>query len=52
MHFIMAGKQKKLSFDQQTRSFLVFASSARSIQTTQRYLDGVSGARRKLLAMI
>jgi hypothetical protein len=43
----MAGKQAKILFDQQTRSLLVFASSTRSIQTTQRY-----DAQRKLVAMI
>jgi hypothetical protein len=41
----MAGNQAKILSDQQTRSLLVFASS-RSIQTTQRYIDGDSDAQR------
>jgi hypothetical protein len=50
MRFSMAGTQAKILSDQQTRSLLVFASSTRSIQTTQRYIDG--DAQRKLVAMI
>jgi hypothetical protein len=38
----MAGKQAKILSDQQTRSLLVVASSTRSIQTTQRHIDGDS----------
>ena len=52
MYFIMAGKQAKILSDQQTRSLLVFASSTRSIQTTQRYIDGDTDAQRKLVSMI
>jgi hypothetical protein len=52
LHFIMTGTQAKILSDQQARSLLVFPSSTRSIQTTQRYLDGVSGAQRKLPPMI
>jgi hypothetical protein len=48
LHFIMAGKQVKILFDQQTRSLLVFPSSTRSI----RYIDGDSDAQRKLVLMI
>jgi hypothetical protein len=39
------GKTGKNTLRQRTRSLLVFASS-RSIQTTQRYIDGDSDAQR------
>ena len=48
----MAGKQATILSKQQTRSLLVFTSSTRSIQTTQRYIDGDSDAQRNLVAMI
>jgi hypothetical protein len=48
----MAGKQAQIFADQQARSLLVFASATRSIQTTQRYIDGDSDAQRKLVSMI
>jgi hypothetical protein len=46
------GKTGKILSDQQTRSLLVFASSTRSIQTTQRYINGDSDTQRKLVSMI
>jgi hypothetical protein len=46
----MAGKQATILSDQQTRSSLVF--STRSIQTTQRYIDGDSDGQRKLVSTI
>jgi hypothetical protein len=48
----MAGKQAKILSDQQTRSLLVFPSSTRSIQNTQRYIDGDTDAQLKLVSMI
>jgi hypothetical protein len=48
----MPETQANILSDQQTRSLLVFASSTRSIQTTQRHIDGDSDAQRKLVAMI
>jgi hypothetical protein len=40
LRLIMTGKQAKILSDQQTRSLLLFPSSTRSIQTTQRHIDG------------
>jgi hypothetical protein len=50
LQLVMAGQQATILSDQQTRSLLVFPSSTRSIQNTQRYGD--SDAQRKLVAMI
>jgi hypothetical protein len=52
LQFIMTGKQATILSNQRTRSLLVFASSTRSIQTTQRYIDGDTDAQRKLVSMI
>jgi hypothetical protein len=46
LRLVMVGKQANILSDQQTRSLLVFASCTRSIQTTQRYIDGDSDAQR------
>jgi hypothetical protein len=49
LQLIMAGQQARYS---PISRQIVFASSTRSIQTTQRYIDGDSDAQRKLVSMI
>jgi hypothetical protein len=48
----MARKQVKILSDHRQEASSSFASSTRSIQTTQRYIDGDTDAQRKLVSMI